>query len=410
MTTPLAHEPRPGDGLVPYMSLLVDRLYHRLPEVYRTMDAAGSDWPFKRYLAGTLDLAGQIDQTVVDIAGDRPIGPAVPQPWALSPADLADWAAARVTRASALGDPLQAEPEWLPWMAQMVGAQLDPAATVQEQRETIQYATSGWRGGTRSAIADAAKSVLTGSKYARVIPHFKSAVGGGIEPGTVWDIVIVTLTAETPDPNEVLGAVLRKGVKPAGAVLWHSSYQATWEQIEAIFPQWRDWEAAGSWDAIQGAGLVFQGVAGNLMPNPSFEVNTTGWAAVGGITTLGRVTGGVDGTGFLRVTVSGNGTGEVISPNSSAVTPGQSYTIGYSQRTDLLRYTQFFINYYDSGNTLIDQQGVVIGDAPADVWFRPAGVSTAPPSAAYMRIWIQVTGMLTGEHWDLDAVDVRSAT
>lgn len=410
MTTPLPHEPRPGDGLVPFMSLLVDRLYHRLPEVYRTMDAVGSDWPFKRYLGGVLDLAGQIDQTIVDIAGDRPVGPATPEPWSLSSVDLADWRTSRATRPSALGDPVQAPAAWLPWMAQMVGAPLDPAATEQERRDTILYATSGWRGGTRAAIADAAKSVLTGSKYARVIPHYKAAVGGGIEPGAVWDIVIVTLTAETPDPNEVLGAVLRKGVKPAGAVLSHSSYQATWDQIEAIFPQWRDWEAAGSWDAIQGAGLVYQEIPGNLMPNPSFEVNTTGWAAVGGITTLGRVSGGVDGVGFLRVTVSSNGAGEVISPNSLAVTPGQSYTIGYSQRADLTRTTQFTVNYYDSGNTLIDQQVIAVGSAPADVWFRPATVSTAPASAAYLRLQIQVSGMLTGEYWDLDAVDVRSTT
>lgn len=410
MTTSLPHEPRPGDGLVPFMSLLADRLYHRLPEVYRTMDAVNSDWPFKRYLAGVVDLAGQIDQTVVDINGDRPVGPAAPEPWSLSTEDLDEWRSSRALRPSALGDPVQAQASWLPWMAQMVGAQLDPAATEQEHRDTIRYATSGWRGGTRSAIADAAKSVLTGSKYARVIPHFRSAVGGGIEPGTVWDIVIVTITAETPDPSEVLGAVLRKGVKPAGAVLYHSSYQATWDQIEAIFPQWRDWETAGSWDTIQQAGLVYRVIPGNMMSNPSFETNTTGWAAVGLITTLGRVTGGVDGTGFLRATVSANGTGEVISPSTSAVTPGQNYAVGFSLRTDIDRSAQFYVNYYNSGNSLIDSQNVAIGVAPADIWFRPAVVSTAPASAAYLKIWIQVSGMLSGEHWDLDAVDVRSAT
>lgn len=410
MSTPLAHEPRPGDGLVPFMSVLADRLYHRLPEVYRTMDAVDSTWAFKRYIAAVTDLAGRIDQTIVDIAGDNPVGPSLPQPWGLTTDALDTWQQARARRASALGDPAQSPAAWLPWMAQMVGARLDPAASEQERRDTIQYATSGWRGGTRSAIADAARSALTGSKYARVIPHFKSASGGGIEAGTVWDIVIVTLTAETPDPGAVLDAVLRKGVKPAGAVLHHSSHQATWDQIEAIFPQWRDWEAAGSWDTIQGAGLVYQPRAGNLMANPSFEVNTTGWAAVGAITTLGRVSGGVDGSGFLRVTVTGNGTGEVISPASSAVTPGQSYTVGFSLRTDITRTAGFFVNYYNSGNTLIGSQAVAIGNAPADEWIRPSQVSVAPATAAYLRVWIQVSGMLTGEHWDLDAVDVRSAT
>lgn len=410
MTTPLASEPLPGDGQVPFMSVLVNRLYHRLPEVYRTMDAVGGDWPFKRYLAGTMDLAGQIDESIVDIAGDRPIGPATPEPWSLSTMDLAQWRAARVTRPSALGDPVQAEVSWLPWMAQMVGAPLDPAATEQERRDTIRYATSGWRGGTRGAIADAAKSVLTGSKYARVIPHFKASPGGGIEAGTVWDIVIITLTAETPSPDQVLGAVLRKGVKPAGAVLSHSSYQATWDQIEATLPQWRDWEAAGSWDAIQGAGLMYRAIPGNMMPNPSFETNTTGWTAVGGITSLGRVSGGVDGVGFLRVTVSSNGSGEVLSPASSAVTPGQNYVIGYSLRPDITRNSQLTVNYYNSGNSLIAQQVTNTGSASADVWFRPGVVSTAPASAAYLKLQIQVSGMLSGEYWDLDAVDVRSTT
>ncbi|HZA72083.1 MAG TPA: phage tail protein [Propionibacteriaceae bacterium] len=253
MTTPLTSEPLPGDGQVPHMSTLADRLYARLPEVYRTMDARDSTWVFKRYIAGLLAMAGQLDGTVDAIDGERPIGPATPEPWALPPDELEVWRATRRNRPSALADPEQAEASWLPWLAQLVGAVLDPAATEAEQRDTIRYATSGWRGGTRSAIADAARSALTGTRYVVIAPHTKPDAGVLID-GTAWDITIVTRASETPDPGAVLGAVLRKGVKPAGAVLWHYPYTATWTQVTAEYPTWAD-RIGVTWREIKETGL-----------------------------------------------------------------------------------------------------------------------------------------------------------
>jgi hypothetical protein len=253
MTTPLSSEPMPGDGQVPEMSTLADRLYARLPEVYRTMDARDSTWAFKRYIAGLLAVAGQIDDTQDAIEGERPIGPATPEPWALHPDELDAWRAARRSRPSALGDPEQAEAAWLPWLAQLVGAHLDPSASEAEQRDTVRYATSGWRGGTRSAIADAARSAVTGSKFVRVLVHTK-VVGSAPVAGTPWDITIVTRTSETPDPDAVLGAVLRKGVKPAGAVLYHYPYAVSWDQRAATYPTWDDREGV-SWTELEEAGL-----------------------------------------------------------------------------------------------------------------------------------------------------------
>lgn len=253
MTTPLASEPMPGDGQVPYMSTLADRLYQRLPEIYRTMDALDGGWPFKRYIAGMLAVAGQIDDTIEAIEGERPIGPASPEPWALAADDLENWRAARQSRPSALADPEQADAAWLPWLAQLVGAVLDPAASEAEQRDTIRYATSGWRGGTRSAIADAARSALTGTKQVSVLVHTK-VVGGDIAAGTAWDITIVTKTSETPDVNAVLGAVLRKGVKPAGSVLWHKAFAASWDAVTAAYNTW-DSREGKSWTTIEETGL-----------------------------------------------------------------------------------------------------------------------------------------------------------
>ena len=141
MTTILPGEPTPDNALVPHMSRLAHRLYHRLPEVYRHLDAADGTWSFKRYLAGALVVAGQVDDVVEEVLGDRPVGPDTPEPWALPDDELAVWRAARRTRPSALGDPTHAHPEWLPWLAQLLGARLDPEASEAQHRDTIRYPT-----------------------------------------------------------------------------------------------------------------------------------------------------------------------------------------------------------------------------------------------------------------------------
>jgi len=404
MTTPLAHEPQPGDGLVPHMSKLAHRLYHRLPEVYRTMDSRDSTWVFKRYLGGVLSAAGEVGDVVDSLIGNNPVGPATPEPWALSGDELQQWREARRTVPSLLGDPVNAPAEWLPWLAQLLGSRLDATASEEEQRDTIIYATSGWRGGTRSAIADAAKTALTGTRYARIVPHFTPGVSGGITAGEIWDITIVTLSSETPDPGEVLGAVLRKGVKPAGVVLHHATYESTWDQVEAVYPIWSDRDAA-TWDELAEAGLVYRALASNQFANPSFEVNTTGWAARGAISSIGRIAGGLDGVGMGRVTVSANGTGEVFFPIAT-VTPGD-YHVSFSLRTDQTRFAQFFVDWLDSGDVFISSTGVVVGSAPADEWIRAAALVTAPAGAAKARMFVQVTSMLSGEHYDLDAALMR---
>lgn len=409
MTTPLPHEPRTGDGLVPYMSALVDRMWDRLPEIYRRMDAADSTWPFKRYLGGVLHYAGGVDATIEAVLGERPIGPPSPQPWGLAPDELGRWQANRVTRPSALADPGQAQAAWLPWLAQLVGARLDPAATETEHRDTIRYATSGWRGGTRGAIEDAARSALTGTRFVRAIPHAVPSENGGIEPGTVWDITIVTRTAETPDPAAVLGAVLRKGVKPAGAVLWHTPYQATWDQIEAILPTWTDWEEVGTWTGIEEVGLSYRPIPGNLMPNPSFEVDTTGWTPRGAISTIGRVAGGVDGAGMLRVTTTADGTGETLSP-LVPVTEVTDYVVGFSMLITETRHVEFSVDWFDVSDTWLGYTAVVVGTVGANLWKRGQSTVTSPAGATKGQLYVHVADMDAGEWWDLDAVIFRSAS
>lgn len=408
MTSALPREPMPGDDppLVPYMSTYADRLYQRLPEVYRTMDSGNAQYAFKRYLAGMLVGAGQVEDTYVRIAGDQPIGPATPEPWGLAPDELAIWRAERRNRLSALGDPMQADAAWLPWIAQLVGARLDPAASEAERRDTIRYATSGWRGGTRGAIADAAKTALTGTKYALIAPHMVPAFHGGLEPGLVWDITVVTRASETPDPGAVLAAILRKGVKPAGARLHHAVYAATWDQIEAVYPTWADWDSA-TWDELEAAGLTYRAYPGNLLPNPSFEVNTTGWAPdYAANSTLGRVVGGVDGAGMLRVTATAAGTAGVLSTVAPITAPG-SVAVGFSIRPDVARSGQTVVEFRDAAFNTISFEVSGFPTLPADEWTRIGLDYPLPVGTTQITFYVQLFSMGAGEIFDLDAAIVR---
>lgn len=209
-----------------------DRLYNRLPEHYRTADEQAG-WPLYRWIAGITSQLGavealrdRIDYATVDDGG--------------APGDTSD-----------LTDPLTADLRWLPWLAQLVGVQLRADLTDAEMRDAIRYASSGWRAGTKGAVADAAKTELTGTRAARVYDHTVFAPGDG----GAWDVLIVTRPSETPDVTRVLRAVERRGAKPAGVVLHHRAYEASWDTVEASFPTWTDIRNAGSWNTVQEAGI-----------------------------------------------------------------------------------------------------------------------------------------------------------
>lgn len=211
----------------PTVSALTDRLYDRLPAVYRDADEP-QDFPLLRWLSLLVDQAGE-----VDVLHDR-----------IVPDNVADL--------SELADPATADLNWLPWIAQMVGVRLPRDVTGQAARDAVQFASSGYRGGTKAAVADAAKSELTGTRYATIYDHStdSSVIGAAGE----WDVLIVTRTSETPDVAKVLDAVVKKRAKPAGVVLYHRAYTATWGAVQTAFPTWADWNGK-TWGQIQEAGL-----------------------------------------------------------------------------------------------------------------------------------------------------------
>ena len=210
----------------PVYSDFTERVYASLPELFRIADAteASGTWPLKRYISAVCDRFGAIE-TVADRIADGE----------LTDVDLADDA-------------------WLPWLGQNLGVALDPKLTVTERRDAIRYAPGGWRAGTKGAVAAAAKSELTGTRYAVVKDH-SVAGAGGIGTGDQWQIVIITRSSETSGPAAVVAAIIAKGAKPAGVIVAHRAYEATWAQIETAFPTWADLEGK-TWQQIEEAGLV----------------------------------------------------------------------------------------------------------------------------------------------------------
>lgn len=218
----------------PVYTPLTERFWSRLPEVYRTFDSQ-LGWPFKRWLSCILDQADPLEQLIdrIDYVSPADGG---------APGDTSD-----------LVDPATADVAWLSWLAQLRGVRLDAGLSELAQRDAVANASSGWRAGTKSAVAAAAMSALTGTRYAAVYDHSTAA---GLGTGGVWDVLIVTRSDETPGgAASVIDAVNAKRAKPAGVTLYAIAYEASWAQLQAAYPTWQGFELRGSWAQIEQTGL-----------------------------------------------------------------------------------------------------------------------------------------------------------
>lgn len=226
----------------PIYSLTTERMYARLPEFIRLADIR-HDYFLKTYLSAFGDQMGRIDQIIarldyMSVSDGGPVG-----------------------GTSDLVDPDTADEAWLSWLAQLVGVTIPAGLNLQEKRDAVRFASSGWKAGTKRAVADAAKSELTGTRHAEVYDH---STVGSIGTGSEWDVLIVTRGTETPSGAAVVAAVTRKRAKPAGVVLHHRAYTASWEMsfrdsagsTPGKYASWGALEADnGTWVKIEEAGL-----------------------------------------------------------------------------------------------------------------------------------------------------------
>lgn len=184
-----------------------ERLYERLPEHYRTADARqdGPDWPLLRYLSLVGDQAGEVEDLLDRIDY-------VPPEEGGDPGDTSD-----------LVDAAEASPTWLPWLAQLVGLELDTSESLATQRARITGVEPTWQTGSREALEAAVAAQLTGTQTVTITAHYG---------GNIWVIGVGTVEAETPQ------ATWRSIANAAGA-----------PDPEADPPTWRDlaeWSTGGA--------------------------------------------------------------------------------------------------------------------------------------------------------------------
>lgn len=198
----------------PVVAATVERLYATLPAFYRDADEAQPEpgYPLLRYLSLLGDQAGEVEALL-----DR-------------------------FQAGDLVDPELADPGWLDWLAQHVGATYPRATSTADRRQIIATASSGWRSGNRESIATAARTVLTGTRYVEVVTHYDA------DP---WKIGVRTREDETDDPADVVDAINRLRARPAGVLIVTAFYAASWDTLVAHYPTWTLIEATGSWEALQ---------------------------------------------------------------------------------------------------------------------------------------------------------------
>lgn len=196
----------------PVVEQATEDVYARLEEFRREADVV-LDFPLLRYVSLVGDQLGDLAELVdrIDFRTEAEGG---------EPGDTSD-----------LVDPAVADVAWLPWLAQVVGVRvgnLDTGAL----RDAIGGAV-GSAAATKPAVAAAASSALTGTRYVLVRDHQAGSGAGG-----EYDLTVFTLAGETPDTAAVLLAVTNARAKPAGVRLWHAFGGATWAQIEAAYPTW----------------------------------------------------------------------------------------------------------------------------------------------------------------------------
>lgn len=150
--------------------------YHRMPEHYRTADGE-LEWPLKNWLSGILDQYDDLNTLIDRFKYITPDSGGAPN-------DTSD-----------LTDPMTADAEWLPWLAQHVGVRLDPSTTLEAQRQIISDVLLGTKAGTKGAIAQAASRHLVGNKFVQVYDHTNTL--GAVGQGDQWDMLVVTLDSET---------------------------------------------------------------------------------------------------------------------------------------------------------------------------------------------------------------------
>jgi hypothetical protein len=155
----------------------------------------------------------------------------------------------------------------------------------------------------------------------------------------------------------------------------------------------------------------------NLIVNPSFKTNTTGWSATGS-STLSRITSDYFyGSSSLQVAKAASANSGAVTSSRILVTQSLSYALGVYVKiaaTEEPGTLVARVQWYDSataGSLLSTSNTISLDVIPGDDWVRLTGVFTAPLTALSALISIvQPTAGTAAETFYVDAVLFEQAT
>lgn len=184
------------------------------------------------------------------------------------------------------------------------------------------------------------------------------------------------------------------------------------EGVASAFTGWgADVTVPGSTTDID---ITLQADRVNLVSNPSFDVNTTGW--VGGSNTIGsptRVTSPVrTGAGAARVRSASNSTTDhpsIRTPtfgSAMAVTEGETYTYSaYTRAATVPREAYIKLSYYETDGTSLPTATQVSGPVTVNTtteWTRVSVTDTVPATAGRVSVALHTKTTTASEdhYWD----------
>ena len=155
----------------------------------------------------------------------------------------------------------------------------------------------------------------------------------------------------------------------------------------------------------------------NLIVNPSFKTNTTGWSATGS-SSIARITSeAFYGSSCLEVTKAASTNSGVVVADRILVTAGLNYVIGaYVKITGLqqagtLQANVVWYNSATSGSVISTSSSIALDVIPGDDWVRLTGTFVAPVGAlsALVNI-VQPLAGTAGKKFLVDAVLFEQAS
>jgi hypothetical protein len=155
----------------------------------------------------------------------------------------------------------------------------------------------------------------------------------------------------------------------------------------------------------------------NLIVNPSFKTNTTGWSAAGSSTITRITTDAFFGSSCLEITKAAGVNSGVSTSSRISVTAAASYAVAGYVKVPAGEETGTFqinVDWYTalSGGSLISTTSTIgLENTPGDDWIRLMGVMTAPSLALGAAISIvQPLAGTVGKKFYVDALMFEAAT